>query len=181
MTYTEERPSRDDGPAGAETVFTRRRSAESHQDNASHRESQLFLSDDDLYYEACGAARDLTETDLDWLEEHGVRGRQPYGWAELGAAHVQFHDTYYEPADDGPRAFITRVADWAGTADLIAWLPSQPGAWTFRRGTVWALGRPDFDKAEFEKAKLYVYRTPLRWFAAPDDQLKICILDWATA
>ncbi len=181
MDHEEKHPSRDDGPAGAETVFSRRRCTEPHQDNASHRESQPYPSDDELYVEVCRAARDLTETDLDWLEEHGVRGRQPYGWAELGAARVKFHDRYYDPADDGPRAFITRVADWDGTADLIAWLPSRPGVWAFRRGTAWALGRPDFDKAEFEKAKLYVYRTPLRWLAAPDDQLKICILDWSTA
>ena len=119
MTHIEKHPSRDDGPAGAETVITRRRT-EPHQDNAPHRESQPYLSDDDLYFEACDAARDLTETDLDWLEEHGVRGRQPYGWAELGAAQVKFHDTYFEPAGDGARAFISRVADWAGTADLIA-------------------------------------------------------------
>jgi hypothetical protein len=180
MTDIEERPNRDDGPAGAETVVGRR-FLEPPQSNAPHRESQPFPSDDELYVEVCRAARDVTESDRDWLEEHGVTDRKLADWGDLGAAHVQFHDRYYEPADDGPRAFITRVADWGGTADLIAWLPSRPGAWGFRRGTAWALGEADFEKAEFEQAKLYVYRTPLCWLAAPDDQLKICILDWSTA
>ena len=180
MTYMKERPNRDDGPAGAETVVTRRRT-EPHQSSAQHRESQPFPSDDELYVEVCRAARNVTEADRDWLEENGVTDRKLADWGDLGAAHVRFHDTYYEPAEDGPRALITRVADWVGTADLIAWLPSRPDAWAFRRGTTWALGEPDFEKSEFEQAKLRIYRTPLRWLAAPDDEFKLCVLDWSTA
>ncbi len=90
MGHIEKRPRRDDGPAGAETVFSRRRCTEPHQDNASHRESQPFPSDDELYVEVCRAARNVTEADRDWLEEHGVADRKLADWGDLGAAQVKF-------------------------------------------------------------------------------------------
>ena len=105
--------------------------------------------------------------------------------AAFGVARIEPTGNTFQFSDGGSGAVIVPVCDdyqlesfEYSIADLLAFLPGNPGRWWMYRDACPVLNAAAVDRAAILNIPLVIRATPLSWLAADRDGL--CVLDWNT-
>ncbi len=97
-------------------------------------------------------------------------------WGLFGVSSVEVYGEHYQPAPEGPIAFIAPIRGgfslehpdpiglvlFGDIIDLLCWHPGRPDRWALRLGSATALGA--YPPQLLQPPRVRVHATPLGWF-----------------
>jgi hypothetical protein len=132
----------------------------------------------DIADEFGAAAITATKTDYETLINLGVPRQFLYaGACRFGVIEIETSGIYYQPSAGARRAFIVPAVplSWGedDPAELVAWLPDEPGRWWLRSGMLPLLNPIAVEEARCRRLPLWCRSSPLHWLRGAGDGVVI--------